>query len=79
MKRLEGKIALVTGAGQGIGKSIASALCENGAKVVLASRNLENLKNTASELNSDSLIVQTDVSDEGSVKNLVETVKNEIS
>tara|TARA_Y100000588_G_scaffold385968_1_gene480424 strand:- start:1804 stop:2592 length:789 start_codon:yes stop_codon:yes gene_type:complete len=78
LKKLDGKTAIVTGAGQGIGKSIASALCENGARVVLASRNLENLKITASELNSDSLIVQTDVSDEDSVKNLVETVKKEM-
>lgn len=78
MKKLEGKIAVVTGAGQGIGKSIASALSENGAKIVLASRNLENLETTASEINSDSLIVQTDVSNETSVQNLVETVRTEM-
>ena len=78
MKKLEGKIAIVTGAGQGIGKSIASALSENGAKIVLASRNLKNLEIAASEINSDSLIVQTDVSDETSVQNLVETVRLEM-
>ena len=78
MKKLEGKIAIVTGAGQGIGKSIASALSENGAKIVLASRNLKNLEIAASEINSDSLIVQTDVSDETSVQNLVETVRIEM-
>ena len=78
MKKLEKKIAIVTGAGQGIGKSIASALAINGATVVLASRSIENLKVTASELNSNSLIVQTDVSNENSVINLVETVKKEL-
>lgn len=47
---LEGKIAIVTGGGRGIGKAITARLAEAGADVVIASRKLENLEATAAEL-----------------------------
>ncbi len=47
IRKLEGKTALITGASKGLGKAIALALAEAGARVVLASRNLKLLKETA--------------------------------
>src|SRR3954452_13730296 len=47
---LEGKVAIVTGAGRGIGKASVKSLAEAGASVVIASRKLENLEATAAEL-----------------------------
>ncbi|KAI5984006.1 hypothetical protein EDD15DRAFT_2177901, partial [Pisolithus albus] len=49
---VRGKIALVTGGGTGIGKTIASALALNGCKVYIAARNEARLKETAEELNA---------------------------
>ena len=46
----EGKVAIVTGGGTGIGKAIARELLYLGSKVVIASRNEERLKRTAEEL-----------------------------
>jgi ketoreductase len=47
---LDGKIALVTGGGSGIGKAIALKLAQNGAKVAIASRTLSKLQQTVAEL-----------------------------
>jgi NAD(P)-dependent dehydrogenase (short-subunit alcohol dehydrogenase family) len=69
------KIALVTGAGTGIGRAVSLALLEAGYAVALAGRRLELLDATASlgGVHKDrSLVVATDVSDEASVDRLFE-------
>ena len=65
------KVALVTGAGPGIGKAVALALMREGYAVTLAGRRQDKLDETAAEgraLGAQSLAVQTDVSDPDSVK-----------
>src|SRR2546423_14418710 len=65
------KVAVVTGAGTGIGKAVALALMREGYAVSLAGRREDKLKETESEgrsTNGKSLVVPTDVSDPASVK-----------
>ena len=50
MKRLAGKVALITGAGQGVGQGIAFAMAAAGASVVVAGRTLEKVQRTAAEI-----------------------------
>jgi 3-oxoacyl-[acyl-carrier protein] reductase len=52
-RALAGKVALVTGASQGIGLGIAQRLSSDGALVVLADRNEEKVKSAAAEINSE--------------------------
>lgn len=49
--RLDGKVAIVTGGGQGIGESCAHALVEAGANVIIVGRNEDNLNAVSTELN----------------------------
>lgn len=49
-ERLEGKVAIVTGASRGIGAAIAAHMAEEGAKVVLVSRKMEGLERVAAEI-----------------------------
>jgi len=69
------KIALVTGAGTGIGRAAALALAGEGYSVVLAGRRIEPLQETATLApNAEMLPVCTDVSDPASVAALFETI-----
>jgi len=75
MDRLEGKVAIVTGAGQGIGKGIALAFAKEGARVVIAEINPETSAATAEEirgLGHQALSVVCDVSIEEQVKAMVD-------
>jgi NAD(P)-dependent dehydrogenase (short-subunit alcohol dehydrogenase family) len=51
--RLDGKVALVTGASKGIGLGIATAFAESGAKVMLSARKLEGLEKAAAGIDGD--------------------------
>jgi NAD(P)-dependent dehydrogenase (short-subunit alcohol dehydrogenase family) len=64
------KIALVTGAGSGIGRAVAVALAQAGYRVVLAGRRLEAVQQTAQQAGADALAVQADVSQPDSVQAL---------
>lgn len=72
MTVLTDKIAVVTGAGSGIGEAIATLLHEEGAKVVLAGRNKDKLQNVANQLAQDSVkVVPTDVTNKEEVDELI--------
>jgi 2-dehydro-3-deoxy-D-gluconate 5-dehydrogenase len=72
--RLDGKVALVTGASHGIGEGLALALAEAGADVALASRSVDELKRVAGRvqgLGRRALVVPTDVADLSQVEAMV--------
>ncbi len=71
-----GKIAIVTGAGSGIGKAVARTLLKQGYSVALAGRRKEQLEVTASEGGGDALVVPTDVSNPESVVALFKATKD---
>lgn len=72
MTVLTDKIAVVTGAGSGIGEAIATLLHEEGAKVVLAGRNKDKLQSVANQLAQDSVkVVPTDVTKKEEVDELI--------
>jgi len=79
-KKLQGKVALITGASKGLGKAMALALAEAGARLALVSRNLEQLNQTANavrKLGADAAVFQADVTSEEQVLRLEKTVTKE--
>jgi 2-dehydro-3-deoxy-D-gluconate 5-dehydrogenase len=78
--RLDGKVAIVTGASRGIGKAMAQALAEAGADVVVAARSEKPLRELAEELEAmgqRALAFPLDIAKEDDLKRLVETVVRE--
>lgn len=75
--RIFGRTALVTGAGNGLGRAIAMALAGAGARVVLTGRQRAKLDVVAGELGGNVRVAAVDTSDEGSVAALAETVEGE--
>ncbi|WP_250512828.1 SDR family oxidoreductase [Caballeronia sp. INDeC2] len=77
---LEGKVALITGASSGLGKRFAQVLSQAGAKVVLASRRTERLKELRAEIEASggaAHVVSLDVTDYQSVKSAVAHAETE--
>ena len=74
MTSIEGRVAVVTGGGSGIGRGIAAALLERGAIVAIADIQLEAAEATAAELGATPFAV--DVSDLGSVQRLADDVRS---
>jgi NAD(P)-dependent dehydrogenase (short-subunit alcohol dehydrogenase family) len=69
------RIALVTGAGTGVGRAATLALAREGYAVVLAGRRKEKLEEVAREANATTLVAPTDVADPASIKALFAKTK----
>jgi NAD(P)-dependent dehydrogenase (short-subunit alcohol dehydrogenase family) len=76
-----GKVAIVTGAGSGIGRSVALAFLKDGYRVALAGRHRERLEQTAKDsgVPERALVVQTDVTDQKSVQALFAATKEKFA
>ncbi|MGO8989314.1 MAG: 3-oxoacyl-[acyl-carrier-protein] reductase [bacterium] len=75
--KLTGKVALVTGAAQGIGRAIALLLARNGADIVVSDINLEKAEETAKEIRAigpKATAVRVDVSNLSDVERMVEAI-----
>lgn len=76
MKKLLDKVALVTGAGSGMGKAIARRYASEGAKVIVSDINFDSVSKVAAEIGADggeAVAVAADVSKEQDVQNLIDT------
>lgn len=74
--RFDGKVAIVTGGGTGIGRAVAIALAQEGARVAIVGRRVDRLQETARLIGQPEhvLVIPTDVSHEDQVQRMVEQV-----
>ena len=79
MSQLDNKIAIVTGASQGIGKAIAIRFSQEGAKVIITARNRSGLKSVANQISAIGHQALVLVADLGVYKDINRIVANTIS
>lgn len=75
MKRLEGRVAIITGASSGVGRGVAKVLAENGARVCVCARRMEKLEELTAEVRAaggDMFPVVCDVTDPAQIHDVVE-------
>src|SRR6185437_6620261 len=80
-RRFNGRVAIVTGGGRGIGRAIAERLAADGASVVIAERNQETAGQTAEAIiakGQTAMSLPTDVSDRAQVESLVARTVDEL-
>jgi NAD(P)-dependent dehydrogenase (short-subunit alcohol dehydrogenase family) len=80
-KKLQGRIALVTGASKGLGKAMSLALADSGAQVALVSRDVQKLESVAKEIRErggQAEVFGADVGDESSVASLEHEVSSRL-
>lgn len=73
--KLDGKVALITGASSGIGEASALALAADGAKVVLAARRLDRLEKLVSQIKDsgkEAIAIPTDITDQAQITEMVQ-------
>ena len=75
--RLRDRVAIVTGGARGIGRAICARYAEEGARVVVADLDEADAKTAAASIGRGALGVAVDVTDQGSIDRLVETVVRE--
>ncbi|WP_336787951.1 3-ketoacyl-ACP reductase [Paenibacillus sp. MMO-177] len=81
MQSVAGKVALITGAGRGIGRAVAIAFAQEGIHVGLVGRTLENLHKVAEELKPYGVkvaLASADVADLASITAAVESIRSEL-
>jgi|TARA_Y100001947_G_scaffold129857_1_gene115329 3-oxoacyl-[acyl-carrier protein] reductase len=79
LRLLKNKIAVITGAGRGIGKATAKQFVQHGAKVVIAEFDESSGQETADQLGDSAVYFYTDVSDEESVDKLFGFLRSEFN